>query len=72
MIMVKRKSSEAKQLKVKGALERGGKLTIREMARSAFPGVRPVEKADSWVRNSLRVLVRDHGVRKVGRGTYSA
>lgn len=47
-------------------------LTIRELTRRCFPGVRPVEKGDSQVRNSLRKPVRDAIVRKVGAGTYAA
>lgn len=51
-------------------LERGAPMTIRQLARRCFPGVRPVAKADSQVRNSLRRLVRERLVRKVADGTY--
>lgn len=50
--------------------KRHGKATIRQIAGKAFPGVRPVTKADSWVRNAFREL-RPRGLAKqVGRGTY--
>lgn len=46
--------------------------TIREAARKCFPGVRPVEKADSQVRNAFRRLKRMALLTKVARGTYEA
>jgi orotidine-5'-phosphate decarboxylase len=45
---------------------------IRQLTRQVFPGVRPVEKGDSQVRNTLRALVCRGLVQKVGRGTYQA
>lgn len=60
-----------KQEKVNDALQAAfAELTIRELARKCFPGVRPVEKADSWVRNALRKLVAIRAAKKVNRGTY--
>lgn len=47
-------------------------LTIRQLAWKCFPGVRPVTKADSWVRNALRILVRDGYASRKARGTYDA
>ena len=44
-----------------------GKTTIRDVARKCFPGVRPVEKADSQVRNNVRRLVRDGLVQRAKR-----
>lgn len=57
--------------KVFGALRRKKKATIREIARECFPGKRPVQKADSWVRNSLRFWVDQKKAKKVERGTYA-
>lgn len=45
----------------------GGATTIRDVSRKCFPGVRPVEKADSQVRNNVRRLVRDGLVRRAKR-----
>ncbi len=62
-----------KTVRVRDALRASDEpLTIRELARKCFPGVRPREKADSQVRNHLRVLVPRGEARKVRRGTYEA
>lgn len=47
-------------------------LTIRELARKCFPGVRPASKADSQVRNSLRKPTRLRMIKKAGEGAYKA
>lgn len=57
---------------VEALQQKQDKLTIRELARACFPGVRPVEKADSQVRNALRKPRKLKLVRKVGEGTYQA
>lgn len=45
-------------------------LSIAELARLVFPGVRPASRANSWVRNALRRL-RGLGVAiKVASGCY--
>jgi hypothetical protein len=51
---------------------KGEALKLGELARKAFPGVRPIIKANSWVRNQLRGLVRAKLAKRVGRGTYQA
>lgn len=43
--------------------------SLSELAAKAFPNVEP-QTANSWVRNSLRRLVRAEWVEKVGDGTY--
>jgi hypothetical protein len=47
-------------------------VTIRELARACFQSIRPIVRADSWVKNALRRLVVGSYVRKVARGTYRA
>lgn len=44
-------------------------LAINALASSCF-AEQPSSKANSWVRNSLRRLVRGSWVTKVGKGTY--
>lgn len=61
-----------KRSKVLGQLAGKGPASIRNVARACFPGVRPVTKADSWVRNALRILVRDGYASRKARGTYDA
>jgi hypothetical protein len=47
------------------------KYSLDDIARRGFRHVRPLERANSWVRNALRGLVAAKLVRKVGRGTYA-
>ena len=62
-----------KTARVRDALKQSDTpLTIQQLARKCFPGVRPRAKAQSQVRNHLRVLVPRGEARKVGRGTYRA
>ena len=58
---------EEKVLKV---IKSRGVATIREIASKQFPGVRPITKADSRVRNALRKLVKAQLVMKTDRGAY--
>jgi predicted transcriptional regulator len=58
---------EEKVLKV---IKSQGVATIREIATKEFPGVRPIQKADSRVRNALRKLVKAQLVMKTDRGAY--
>lgn len=44
-------------------------LPINALATTSFPEQTTI-KANSWVRNSLRRLVRGSWVEKVGKGTY--
>jgi hypothetical protein len=44
-------------------------LAINALATTSFPE-QTTAKANSWVRNSLRRLVRGSWVEKVGKGTY--
>jgi hypothetical protein len=47
-----------------------GSLTIEIAAKEAFNNRPSVEKAKSWVRNSLRKLVELGRVKQVARGAY--
>jgi hypothetical protein len=71
-MMPEKQSLNRKELKVVDVLHKRGPLTIRQMARLCFPGVRPITKADSQTRNSLRRPLRDGLVKRVGHGTYEA
>ena len=57
---------EAKVLEV--ILDAEQPISIREVAKAAFPNVSPVAKADSWVRNSVRRPTAFGWVRRVGAG----
>lgn len=58
---------------VKGkTFEPKDKLTLADIAQRGFRHVRPFERANSWVRNALRALVKLKLVKKVDRGTYAA
>lgn len=59
-----------KEVLVLRVLAAGGPRTIRETAEEAFPGAEE-SKASSWVRNSLRKLVRGNLVDKPQRGVYT-
>lgn len=61
-----------RQQKVLSTLKRSGKIKIADLARKAFPGVRPLTKANSWVRNQLRGLVAHKLAKKIDKGTYQA
>lgn len=65
-------SLSKKATKVVKFLADNGVASIREISRACFPGVRPVEKADSWARNALRIPTRDGYAKKQARGTYDA
>jgi hypothetical protein len=73
MRKTKLKPMTERESRILSALKRARKpLTIREMAREAFPGIRPVERADTTVRNSLRRHRDDKTIKQTGRGTYAA
>lgn len=55
---------------VRTLFEDANPLSIVALANSAFPQ-QPPNQASSWVRNSLRRLVRGDWVEKLGRGTYT-
>lgn len=59
---------EERLLRILGAGGDRASYTIRELAREAFPGVRPVTKADSKVRNALRRPVARGLVERLERG----
>jgi hypothetical protein len=46
--------------------------TLGWLARKCFPGVRPVKKANSWVRNSVRKPVRLGLIERVKPGVLRA
>jgi hypothetical protein len=58
--------------KVLKALSGGATKSIRQLARACFPGVRPITKADSRVRNALRRPRATGVVKQVGPGTYAS
>ena len=57
---------EAKVLQA--IVDAGGPISIRDAAKAAFPGVTPIAKADSWVRNSVRRPTIVGWIRRVGDG----
>jgi hypothetical protein len=62
-----------KEERVVGVLKKAARpLTIREIGARCFPGVRPVTKRDSQVRNSLRKPVREKRAAFFSAGTYKA
>jgi len=68
---VKIEAVNTKEGKVLGALNHGsGQQKISEIAKGAFKG-KVKSQANSWVRNSLRRLVRGGLVKQVSRGTYA-
>lgn len=68
---VKIEAVNAKEGKVLSALNHGsGQQKISEIAKGAFKG-KVKSQANSWVRNSLRRLVRGGLVKQVSRGTYA-
>jgi hypothetical protein len=63
----------AKELKVLSVLaDDGGQLTIADLASKTFEKKEGSDRANSWVRNSLRRLWRDGLIEKVDRGTYKS
>ena len=61
-----------RQQKVLAAIKKTKKSTIEVITKTAFPGVRPVTRANSWVRNQLRGLRAAHLIKRVAAGTYIA
>lgn len=61
-----------KETRVYVVLRRRGSFSIGEIAVQAFPGMghRPKTRGNSWVRNSLRKLVRIYAAEKVLPGIY--
>lgn len=51
-------------------IDAGEPMTLQELRRKAFPGVRPTAKGDSQVRNSLRKPRRLKLVKRVKAGLY--
>lgn len=49
----------------------GEPLTLKQLRRKAFPGVRPITKADSQVRNSLRKPRKLRLIKRVEAGKYA-
>lgn len=47
-------------------------VTLSELAKKAFPslGAKSTTRGNSWVRNSLRYLIRTKTVKQVARGLY--
>lgn len=45
-------------------------MSLKDMADKAFPALKDRNQANSWVRNSLRRLVKEGIVSKTGFGTY--
>lgn len=45
-------------------------IHIRAIAKSCFPGVRPITKADSRTRNALRFLRAHDEIEQCEKGTY--
>jgi predicted transcriptional regulator len=70
-IVTEETMSKKKEKVLKFIAAAAAPVKLREIARACFPGVRPVEKADSQVRNQLRTLRRDQLVKKIARGTYA-
>ncbi len=72
--MKKRKLDEmnAKEKKTLRAFPLDEPIALSELARRAFPGVGAKSKTrgNSWVRNSLRFLLRCKAVKQVARGLY--
>jgi hypothetical protein len=62
----------ARQQKVLAAIKKTKKSTIEVITKTAFPGVRPITRANSWVRNQLRGLRAAHLIKRVASGTYIA
>jgi hypothetical protein len=50
----------------------GEPIALNELAKAAFPsmGAKSTAKGNSWVRNSLRRLIRYKAARQLGRGLY--
>jgi len=65
-----------KEARILKHLVENGESTLRDISRACFPGVRPVEKADSQVRNNLRRIRDTLGgkalVKRVKRGVFVA
>jgi len=61
--------SETKLLCSFGDYKGGEEISIAELAKETFP-TKSKAQANSWVRNSLRRLVRGSLVEKTDRGTY--
>lgn len=62
-------ANETKVLMALGTFD--GAATIAELAEAAFKNRPTKAKANSWVRNSLRRLLRENMIEHAGKGTYA-
>lgn len=69
-VALKREKLNEKEIKVVGVLASDiNPMPINGIAATAFPD-KDTKQSNSWVRNSLRRLVRGQWVEKMAKGTY--
>lgn len=61
-----------KEIKTLKAFPMDEPISLSELAKKAFPsmGAKSTTKGNSWVRNSLRFLIRTKVVKQIARGLY--